>query len=598
MKKTIKVFSLIIFSLIILGFKENVSASSATFSVRSSASTVAVGNNVTVTVTLSSSSALGSWNFTIGYDTSKLRLISSTAERDQTSAGVVSSANQKSVSYKYTFKTLKSGTANVNISDAIVYDFNDEKMSLNRGSVNITLKTWEQIEASYSTNANLKSITIDGGELNPNVTLNPVFNKDTLEYSIELEPNTTEISINATKEDGTASISGLGTITVSEGANKIEIKVTAQKGNTKTYIINATVKELEPINVTVDGKDYVVVRKVDSLVKPYSYSDDTVLIHEKEVPAFYSSITGYKLVGLKDNAGNIKLFIYDEAKDTYKYYQELSLGKVVLATLSIPDDKIIKDYTKSKININNEEVECLVHDEFGITLVYGKNIETGKTNYYIYEKEENTLQRYDEDIFKKINNKINLYTYIILGSGGVIILLIIILIVAISKSKKKLNSRKEEMRQDIIDNENMAKLEEINKKEKKNRDKELKKKQKELEELERTSKEKIEKQEEKEQETKKEQPEEVESIEDISNKKLSRKERKTLKKQEKLLKKKKATIEEQVNDSKEEIDNVEVKEEQTIQEFELETKNDEVPKKDKKKHKRQKEDNDDDMFML
>ena len=153
------------------------------------------------------------------------------------------------------------------------------------------------------------SITIDGGELNPNVTLNPAFNKDTLEYSIELEPNTTEISVNATKEDGTASISGLGTITVSEGANKIEIKVTAQKGNTKTYIINATVKELEPINVTVDGKDYVVVRKADSLVKPYSYSDDTVLIHEKEVPAFYSSITGYKLVGLKDDAGNIKLFI-------------------------------------------------------------------------------------------------------------------------------------------------------------------------------------------------------------------------------------------------------------------------------------------------
>ena len=140
----------------------------------------------------------------------------------------------------------------------------------------------------------------------------------------------------------------------------------------------------------------------------------------------------------------------------YQYYQELSLGKVVLATLSIPDDKIIKDYTKSKININNEEVECLVHDEFGITLVYGKNVETGKTNYYIYEKEENTLQRYDENIFKKINNKINLYTYIILGSGGVIVLLIIILIVAISKSKKKLNNRKEEMRQDIIENKRRA----------------------------------------------------------------------------------------------------------------------------------------------
>ena len=48
-----------------------------------------------------------------------------------------------------------------------------------------------------------------------------------------------------------------------------------------------------------------------------------------------------KLVGLKDEQGTINMFIYDEEKDNYKYYQELSLNKVILATVSIPEDKII-----------------------------------------------------------------------------------------------------------------------------------------------------------------------------------------------------------------------------------------------------------------
>ena len=565
MKKFIKFLSLIIVTFVSLSFTTKVSASSATFSVKSSAYTVAVENNVTVTVTLSSSTPLGSWNFTIGYDTSKLRLVSSTAERDQTSAGFASSNNQKSVSYKYTFKTLKSGTANVNISDAVVYDFNEEKMSLSKGSANITLKTWAQIEAGYSTNANLKSISIDGGDLNPNVKLNPSFNKDTLEYTVELEPDTTELKVSASKEDSTASVSGTGNIKVSEGSNRIEVVVTAQKGNTKTYFINAIVKELEPINVTVDGVTYTVVRKTENLVKPYSYTEDTVMIHEFEVPAFYSSITGYKLVGLKDESGIVKLFIYDESKDTYKYYQELSLGKVVLATLSIPETEILKDYTKKEIKINDEQVESIVHDEFGITLVYGKNVETGETKFYVYDKEENTLQRYDEDIFNKIDKKFELYNYIILGLGGFIILLIIILIASISSGKRKLKDRKEEMKQEIIDSEHMAKLDELSKKEKKQRDKELKRKQKELEELERQTKEKLELEE-----------------------KIKEKENKNKIKENK--KNKKDEIKE------EQIEQAEpIKEENTtLPQFELETKNEVVSKKKKKK----KTNEDDDMFLL
>lgn len=51
-------------------------AASGSISVRSSRSSLVVGNQVTVTVTVSSTSPLGSWEYSLNYDSSKLKLIS------------------------------------------------------------------------------------------------------------------------------------------------------------------------------------------------------------------------------------------------------------------------------------------------------------------------------------------------------------------------------------------------------------------------------------------------------------------------------------------------------------------------------------------
>ena len=60
-KKALFVLTLL-FSLAL--FNNKVSASNSTISVKSN-NTAIVGNNITVTVTLSSSSSLGSWDFTV-----------------------------------------------------------------------------------------------------------------------------------------------------------------------------------------------------------------------------------------------------------------------------------------------------------------------------------------------------------------------------------------------------------------------------------------------------------------------------------------------------------------------------------------------------
>src|SRR5699024_4335017 len=118
-----------------------------------------------------------------------------------------------------------------------------------------------------------------------------------------------------------ASVSGTGEKELTEGMNSFKIVVTAEKGNKKTYTININRKELNPINVKVDDKDYTVVRKEDVLTAPTYYTSTTIKINDGDVPDFVSEITGYTLVGLKDEEGNISLYSYNEGD--YKLYQQI-----------------------------------------------------------------------------------------------------------------------------------------------------------------------------------------------------------------------------------------------------------------------------------
>ena len=92
-----------------------VNAASGTIGI-SSSSTVVVGNTVTVNVTLSSSTALGAWEFDVNYDSSYLQLTSSNAENNGTYfVGYVTGSNTKSKTYTLKFRALKSGTTNITV---------------------------------------------------------------------------------------------------------------------------------------------------------------------------------------------------------------------------------------------------------------------------------------------------------------------------------------------------------------------------------------------------------------------------------------------------------------------------------------------------
>lgn len=403
-------------------------ATSGSFSVYLSRLSTTIGSTVTATVTVSSTDALGSWDGTINYDRSLLQLQSSTAS-GQRMVGY-GDGSKKSVSYTFTFKTLRSGTAIVSIGTARIIDYNSvQEIGVVRGSSSVRIMSQAEIEASYSRNNYLASLSIENGALSPE------FNKETLEYVVEMEPGTTQINLVGSVEDRTASVDGLGLKEVSEGANRFEIKVTAQNGNVRTYAVVVNVKEYNPIEVTVNGKTLRVIRKKTELTAPANYIETTIKMSEEEVPAFVSEITKYTLVGLKDEEGNAALYVYNADENSYALYREFMVNQITLYPL--PYDAYPKRYQQTVVVINDEEVPAYkIKETSHYALIYGMNVGTGKSNLYLFNSDENTLQIYNTEEIDLLKEENELYVMIGLILGGVSLILLLILIIVICKKNK------------------------------------------------------------------------------------------------------------------------------------------------------------------
>ena len=404
MKKNLKLIIVVIISLFIF---ENVSAGSLSLS---SNTTATVGNRVIVTV--KSDNVYAKYSLK-SENPSVLQLISGES--------TISSDIDTGDTTTYTFVAKNPGTTKIKLVllDCASYD--------SGGCENKEVSIRVYAPRSLSTNNNLSSITIDGA------TLSPEFNHDTLEYNVSLEPGTEKINVNATVADKYASVSGTGEKEVVEGDNLIELVVTAESGGTKTYKINATVKEYNPIKVKVDGKEYTVVRNKKNLEPPANYEETSLKIGEEEVPAYQSEITKYLLVSLKDPNGKQDWYIKE--KDNYKLYKEYKFSNTVLYPLVL--EKIPTGYSKTSIKYNDEKiVSYKLKNSSKYALIYAMNVETGKENIYMYDSKEDTVQIYNDEHVNNLMEENDLYLKIIIGlSAGIVLCLGIIIFILIKKKK-------------------------------------------------------------------------------------------------------------------------------------------------------------------
>lgn len=415
-------------------FPKNVLA--ATVSVRGTSAKASVGGSVSVKITLNESKGLGAWEFSVNYDSSKLQLTSGNAHV----VDYVQGAGQNSKTYTYTFKVKAPGTASVSVVNTSIGAW-DETITSPTDSTTIECVSRQEVEANYSKNNNLKSLEVEGQTLS--------FDKNTTTYQLEVDAKTTNIKINAQAEDKKASVTGAGEFDVHEGGNEFRVVVTAENGSSKTYTLQVTVKELNPVTVKIDKKNYTVVRKSDELkeILPNHVEETILKIGEEEVLAYKNEVLKLTLVALKDDKGTISFYSYKDGK--YTKYQELNGGTLTIHLLT--DEKKIPNSFKSYIIAINDETYSVyqLKKDSDYFLVYGENVETGKKSLYLYDKVDKTIQRYYQENIEPFEENIKTKSYMIVGLISVIVILLgsFLIILRTKKKPKKIKQTKKEAKE-------------------------------------------------------------------------------------------------------------------------------------------------------
>lgn len=371
-----------------------------------------------------------------------------------------------------TCKTTSVGQVSFSISGNIssANGNNIEKTSVSTSKIVVVTEPREK-----DTNNYLKSIGVKDYEITPE------FNKDTMEYTADVPATVNKVTIEAEKESSYATVEGTGEKEVDEGANTFEIKVTSETGVERIYKITVNVKDENPINITIDGEEYTIMKNLKNVETPSTYETTTVKINEFDIPAFHSETSGYTLVGVKNSEGKQLLAIYNEDENTYTLYNETKSDQLLLYIMKITEEK--EGFIKSTVTINDITYDALkLNENSNYILIYAMDIVTAEKNYYVYDKDNNSYVVYNDELMNMYKTETEKYKQVILYGGvGAVAIIFILLIICLRKPKRSKKKKKELEKRE----EQEVKIEKID----------IQKQKKDEEELEREIEEKLSKKE-------------------------------------------------------------------------------------------------------
>jgi len=200
-------------------------------------------------------------------------------------------------------------------------------------------------------------------------SLNPVFDKDILEYDLSLEASSIEIKAETTSK--VAQVEGLGVKELSWGENTFEIKVTAQDDSVRTYKI--TINNIRPTAPVITGgsNSWVTTSPIITLVsqgtaisnvKHYEYYKSTLNVAPTDTTTATGTTTG-------------DITITDEGT-TYIWYRTVSNnGYKSLWTSSPQVVKLDKENPKVTVSVKEKIATFTVSDSLGV-IAYGVNQST------------------------------------------------------------------------------------------------------------------------------------------------------------------------------------------------------------------------------
>jgi hypothetical protein len=400
-------------------------AQSVSITISTDNNSIIIGEEVLVSIQLTSKSILGDFEAYISYDPDVLEFINDASFiaggeglLKVSDINVINQDDTRKYVIKFIAKDI--GNSEIGIKDrAVIYDYESgEEMSLssNRISVQVTA----QKEASK--NNNLQSLKISPG------TLIPEFNKDITKYTVQVVSEVNQLVISSITEDELATVTTTGNEKLKSGVNEVSVTVKAQSGDQKVYKLNVI-------------KDSLAVEdKVD----------------EKEETQNFNETNEYNVI--EDNSTIINHMVI--MKDKNAIYIQNGFRYEILEL--IDETKIPENYIKTTKTLNGVNINAytLINDkENDFFLVYAKN-ENGDEGFYQFDRVENTIQRYtksqseyiksknETDNIKDFNDRSIIITLIL----TIIVLLILVILLFFIFNHSRVNSKKSRIYK--VDNNN------------------------------------------------------------------------------------------------------------------------------------------------
>lgn len=390
-------------------------AASGKTTIAVSASSLNIGQTVTVTAKALSASGDSAYaNMVLTYDAGILEFVSCNA----TYGGGGGSISVASDSFSVTLKAISAGKASISLSatDGVIYGTEEELDSMAGSSTSVTVKNEAagsngnagngsssgtgsnnntgSNTAALSADNSLKALTISPG------TLSPAFKGSTTKYTATVDNSVTSIAVSATPVNEKATIESVtGNTNLAVGANVVQIVVKAENGTTATYKITVTRQAAGTTGSETtttggengddgngDSETPEDTEEVDTTETPVSAADvviNNTTYHiadnftEEQIPADFTEATvnfrGTECRGLTFDKGTISLiyletdnvdattgrfFIYDETRDVVYDFMKFTAGEssYVIPLLAPLDSVLPESYVQVSLQMPENTV--------------------------------------------------------------------------------------------------------------------------------------------------------------------------------------------------------------------------------------------------
>ena len=409
MKKIYKVLSLFLVAIIVLTTIVCINVSAATRAVISfNKKDFSLNEELVATVTVNADENMQALQFTLNYNQDIIQFVS--GDSSSGGAGVIKVVhpvgNSSKATLTFRFKAIKAGSASISMSDSSYVNFDEQQIAVppQGGSVNVKTK-----DSSVSSNANLKSLRLGVG------TLNPAFSPNVTTYNILIPNSATQCLVYATTEDSNATFDVEGSSTMKIGLNKRVVIVTAPNGTQKSYTLNITRSDVADdtesitssttsettsgttsLTTSMDSVNYTIATDISSVKLFKGFSISTAMYKGSDVAIATDEDGNYKIYYLKSpDSEELIPCLLDNETNTFEKLKYVTIGENTYIFEEFPEDKTVSsNYYSASAKIYGHQVKCYADNNTKLAdFYYVYCFSNNRYGVYRFDSKEETLQR-------------------------------------------------------------------------------------------------------------------------------------------------------------------------------------------------------------